>query len=191
MFTTNRAILRKPSQAIFFALLLMLAFTIAAPVNTARADNLSEGMELYQQKKYKEATPYLEKAAQEGQEEAIAALDVIYAADTPAVPENDKAPAKGKKAAVTKKAATTTRDVAPADEPEAKTQYDRATVTEDPKETDNRAFMRKMMFLGTAIIIFILWIVQYMLMKKLRNKHFRKMTPEELAKEAEKNKQKK
>ena len=86
MFTTNRTTNRKQPLAFFLALLLILAVSIAAPVDTARADNLSKGMELYQQKIFREATPYLEKAAQEGHEQAIAALDVIYAAETPAVP---------------------------------------------------------------------------------------------------------
>lgn len=61
----------KTPLAFFFALFLLLAIAVAAPVNPARADNLSQGLELYQQKKFREATPYLEKAAQEGHEEAI------------------------------------------------------------------------------------------------------------------------
>lgn len=94
MYMTNRTTTRKQPLAFFFALFLLLAIAVAAPVNPARADNLSQGLELYQQKKFREATPYLEKAAQEGHEEAIAALDVIYAADAPAVPAGDKAAAK-------------------------------------------------------------------------------------------------
>ena len=180
MFMTNRTTTRKPPLAFFLALFLLLAIAIAAPVNPARADNLSQGMELYQQKKFREATPYLEKAAQEGHEEAIAALDVIYAAEVPAVPAGDKAAAKAKQTAKPQ-----------AEETEGKPQFERAIVSEDPKEAANRAFMRKMLFLGTAVIIVLLWVVQYMFMKRLRNKHYRKMTPEELAAEAKRNKQKK
>lgn len=191
---TNRTTTRKQPLAFFLALFLILAIAIAIPVKPALADNLSQGMELYQQKKFKEATPYLEKAAQEGHEEAIAALDVIYAADTPAVPADVKVPIKGKTGKATEVTDKTEADkaaIVQAEETAGKTQFERATVTEDAKEAENRAFMRKMLFIGTAIIIVLLWIVQYMFMKRLRNKHYRKMTPEELAAEAKKNKQKK
>lgn len=194
MFMTNRTTTRKQPLAFFFALFLLLAIAIATPVNPARADNLSQGLELYQQKKFREATPYLEKAAQEGHEEAIAALDVIYAAEVPAVPAGDKAAGKAKpgKTADVKEAAKAEETAKPqAEETEGKPQFERATVTEDPEEAANRAFMRKMLFFGTAVIIVLLWIVQYLLMKRLRNRHYRKMTPEELAAEAKKNKQKK
>lgn len=194
MSMTNRTTTRKQPLAFFLALFLILAIAIAIPVKPALADNLSQGMELYQQKKFKEATPYLEKAAQEGHEEAIAALDVIYAADTPAVPADVKVPIKGKTGKATEVTDKTEADkaaIVQAEETAGKTQFERATVTEDAKEAENRAFMRKMLFIGTAIIIVLLWIVQYMFMKRLRNKHYRKMTPEELAAEAKKNKQKK
>ncbi len=194
MSMTNRTTTRKQPLAFFLALFLILAIAIAIPVKPALADNLSQGMELYQQKKFKEATPYLEKAAQEGHEEAIAALDVIYAADTPAVPADVKVPIKGKIGKATEVTDKTEADkaaIVQAEETAGKTQFERATVTEDAKEAENRAFMRKMLFIGTAIIIVLLWIVQYMFMKRLRNKHYRKMTPEELAAEAKKNKQKK
>lgn len=194
MYMTNRTTTRKQPLAFFFALLLLLAIAVAAPVNPARADNLSQGLELYQQKKFREATPYLEKAAQEGHEEAIAALDVIYAADAPVVPANDKAAAKGK----TEKTADVKEKAKPEDtakpqveEAEGKAQFERATVTEDKKDAEDRAFMRKAFFLGTAVLVFLLWIVQYFLFRKLRNQHYRKMTPEELAEEAKKNKKKK
>lgn len=190
MFMTNRTP-RKQPLALFFAFFFILAVAIAAPVNPARADNLSQGMELYQQKKFREATPYLEKAAQEGHEEAIAALDVIYAADAPAVPASDKATAKGKTANVKEKAQTAGAATPQAEEPEGKTQFERAAVTEDKEEAEDRSFMRKVFFLGTAGLILILWVIQYYLFRKLRNRHFRKMTPEELAEEARKNKKKK
>lgn len=194
MFMTNRTTTRKQPLAFFLALFLFLAIAIVAPVNMARADNLSQGMELYQQKKFREATPYLEKAAQEGHEEAIAALDVIYAADTPAVPVDDKTAVNGKTGKTADEAdeANAGKPAIPqAEEATGKTQFERATVTEDAKDAENRSFMRKMLFLGTAIIIILLWIVQYMFMKRLRNKHYRKMTPEELAAEAKKNQKKK
>ena len=191
---TNRTTTRKQPLAFFFALFLLLAIAVAAPVNFARADNLSQGMELYQHNKFREATPYLEKAAQEGHEEAIAALDVIYAADAPVVPANDKAATKGK----TEKTADVKEKAKPEDtakpqveEAEGKAQFERATVTEDKKDAEDRSFMRKAFFLGTAVLVFLLWIVQYFLFRKLRNQHYRKMTPEELAEEAKKNKKKK
>lgn len=191
MFTTNRTTTRKQPLAFFFALFFILAIAIAVPVKPAHADNLSQGLELYQQKKFKEATPWLEKAAQEGHEEAIQALDVIYAAEEPAVPANDKAAAKGKTANMADKTGADKATSPQAEEPEGKTQFERAAVAEDKKEVEDRAFMRKIIFGGTAIIIIVLWIIQYMLMKRLRNKHYRKMTPAELEAEAKKNKQKK
>lgn len=189
MFMTNRTTTRKQPLAFFLALFFILAVTIACPINNARADNLSQGMELYQQKKFKEAAPYLEKAAQEGHEEAIAALDVIYAADKPAVPASDKATAKGKTADVKDKTAETA--VPQAEETTGKTEFERATVTEDKKDAEDRSFTRKVFFLGTAGLVLLLWVVQYFMFRKLRNQNFRKLTPEELAAEAKKNKQKK
>lgn len=191
MYMTNRTTTRKQPLAFFFALFLLLAIAVAAPVNPARADNLSQGMELYQQKKFREATPYLEKAAQEGHEEAIAALDVIYAADAPVVPTDDKAAAKGKTADIKEKAKQEDTAKPQVEEAEGKAQFERATVTEDKKDAEDRSFMRKAFFLGTAVLVFLLWIVQYFLFRKLRNQHYRKMTPEELAEEAKKNKKKK
>lgn len=193
MYMTNRTTTRKQPLAFFFALFLLLAIAVAAPVNPARADNLSQGLELYQQKKFREATPYLEKAAQEGHEEAIAALDVIYAADA-AVPAGDKAAAKaqtGKTADIKEKAKAQETAKPQAEEAEGKAQFERATVTEDKQDAEDRSFMRKAFFLGTAVLVFLLWIVQYFLFRKLRNQHYRKMTPEELAEEAKKNKKKK
>lgn len=194
MFMTNCTPRRKQPLALFFALFFILAIAIAAPLAPAHADNLSQGMELYKQKKFREATPYLEKAAQEGHEEAIAALDVIYAADTPAIAADDKPAAKGKtgKTADVKGNEKAENAVTPQPEEAAgKPQYERATVTEDKKDAEDRSFMRKVFFLGTAVLVFLLWIVQYFLFRKLRNQHYRKMTPEELAEEAKKNKKKK
>lgn len=194
MFMTNRTTSRKQPLALFFALFLLVAIAIAAPVNTARADNLSQGMELYQQKKFREATPYLEKAATEGHEEAIKALDEIYAAETPVAPATDKAAAKGKTADTKDRASAAPAEKAAipqAEEATGKAEYERATVTEDKEAAQDRSFMRKVFFLGTAALVLLLWVVQYFLLRKLRNQHFRKMTPEELAAEAKKNKQKK
>ena len=185
MFMTNRTTSRKQPLALFFALFLLLAIAIAAPVNTARADNLSQGME---------ATPYLEKAATEGHEEAIKALDEIYAAETPVAPATDKAAAKGKTADTKDRASAAPAEKAAipqAEEATGKAEYERATVTEDKEAAQDRSFMRKVFFLGTAALVLLLWVVQYFLLRKLRNQHFRKMTPEELAAEAKKNKQKK
>ena len=63
----------------FFSICLLPVFLCANVYVPAFADNLSEGLELYHAKKYKEAIPLLERAANEGHEKAIEALDQIYA----------------------------------------------------------------------------------------------------------------
>ena len=82
-----------PKHPLSFILCLLFSITFIAisPVQMAHADDLSQGMQLYRAKKYREAVPYLEKAAKEGHEEALKALDEIYADETPAVDLTDKA----------------------------------------------------------------------------------------------------
>ena len=86
-----------PKQPLSFILCLLFSITFIAisPFPAAHADDLSQGMQLYQAKKYREAVPYLEKAAKEGHEEALKALDEIYADETPAVDMTDKADKTG------------------------------------------------------------------------------------------------
>ena len=173
-----------PKQPLSFILCLLFSVTFIAisPVPSAHADDLSQGMRLYQAKKYREAVPYLEKAAKEGHEEALKALDEIYADETPAVDMTDsKAPqaegtAAGKTADGAKPGETASTDKVPAP------MYEKATVAEDPKETADRAFMRKVLFLSTAVIIVLIWVIQYFLLRKLRNRNFRKETPADTAK---------
>ena len=173
-----------PKQPLSFILCLLFSITFIAigPVPVAHADDLSQGMQLYQAKKYREAVPYLEKAAKEGHEEALKALDEIYADETPAVDmtDNKATKAEGKtagKAAEGDKPA----DAAGAEKVPAP-MYEKATVAEDPKEVADRAFMRKVLFLSTAVIIVLIWVIQYFLLRKLRNRNFRKETPADIAK---------
>ncbi len=160
-------------------ILFSLTFAIVTPVHLAHADNLSQGMELYTAKKYTDAIPYLEKAASEGHEEAIRALDHIYADQTPAVSMTDKGVPADAKASTTPAAAGNPE----AGEKEARPApfYEKATVAEDPKEAEDRAFLRKLIFLGTAFLIVLMWIVQYFLLRKLRNRNFRRETPQDTA----------
>ncbi len=174
-----------PKHPLSFILCLLFSITFIAisPVQMAHADDLSQGMQLYRAKKYREAVPYLEKAAKEGHDEALKALDEIYADQTPAVDMTDsKAPATEGKAA-----GKTAGDDKPADtragaEKVPAPMYEKATVAEDPKEVADRAFMRKVLFLSTAVIIVLIWVVQYFLLRKLRNRNFRKETPADTAK---------
>ena len=162
----------KKSLPFLFCVLLSLTFAIVAPVHLAHADDLSHGLELYQAKKYREAIPYLEKAAKEGQEEAIKALDTIYADETPAVVMTDRDVSANVKNSATQAAADDKTSGEKAAQPA--TVYEKATVAEDPKEAEDRASLRKIMFLGTAVLIVLMWIVQYFLLRKLRNNNLRK-----------------
>ena len=174
----------RPPSPFLICLLLSFAVAIIAPVHLVHADDLTEGMTLYRAQKYREAVPYLEKAAKEGHEEAISALDKIYENDTPAVAVTDKSTAPaGRQSKITDKNSATGINVPEQPAP----QYEKATVSKDPEEAANRAFMRKVMFLGTAGLIVVIWIVQYFLLRRLRNQNFRKATPEEQAAEAKKN----
>ena len=127
-----------PKHPLSFILCLLFSITFIAisPVQMAHADDLSQGMQLYRAKKYREAVPYLEKAAKEGHDEALKALDEIYADQTPAVDMTDsKAPATEGKAA-----GKTAGDDKPADtragaEKVPAPMYEKATVAEDPKFT--------------------------------------------------------
>lgn len=173
-----------PKQPLSFILCLLFSITFIAisPVPAAHADDLSQGMQLYQAKKYREAVPYLEKAAKEGHEEALKALDEIYADETPAVDMTDnKAPKAGGKTAGKAAEGDKPADAAGAEKVPAP-MYEKATVAEDPKEVADRAFMRKVLFLSTAVIIVLIWVIQYFLLRKLRNRNFRKETPADTAK---------
>ena len=177
-----------PKQPLSFILCLLFSITFIAisPFPAAHADDLSQGMQLYQAKKYREAVPYLEKAAKEGHEEALKALDEIYADETPAVDMTDKADktakAGGKTAAKTADAAKPADAATAGAEKVPAPMYEKATVAEDPKEAADRAFMRKVLFLSTAVIIVLIWVIQYFLLRKLRNRNFRKETPADAAK---------
>lgn len=172
----------KQPLSFLFCVLFSLTFAVIAPVHLAHADDLSQGMELYQAKKYKDAIPYLEKAAKEGHEEAIRALDRIYADEIPAVDMTGK-DETGNASSRTASGTDTAGDKVPAGkEAQPAPVHDKATVAEDPKEAADRAFLRKVMFLGTAALVILLWIVQYFLLRKLRNQNFRKETPADMAK---------
>lgn len=172
----------KKTLPFLFCLLLSLTFAIIAPVHLAHADDLSRGLELYQAKKYQDAIPYLEKAAREGHEEAIRALDTLYADKTPAVAMTDRdASANGKNTATPAAPPLAGNRTGSEKEAQPAPAYEKATVAEDPKEAEDRAFLRKVMFLGTAVLILVMWIVQYFLLRKLRNQNFRKEPPTDAA----------
>ncbi len=164
----------KQSQPFLLCVLFSLTIALLTLFHPVHADDLSQGMELYQAKKYREAVPLLEKAAREGHEEAIRALDRIYADKAPAIDmTDDKPPISEKMSVDTGEPATASTEMKPAP------MYEKATVSEDPKEAADRAFMRKVLFLGTAIIIVLIWVIQYFLLRRLRNRNYRRETPQE------------
>lgn len=154
----------KPFLQFLLCLLFSLGAALASMVRPVHADTLSQGMQLYQAKKYSEAIPLLEKAAKEGNEDALRALDKIYAEEKPAAVTMDD------KSSVVKEEPAKRKD-----EAQPAPVYEKATVTVDPKETEDRSFLRKVLFLGTAVIIVLIWVIQYYLLRRFRNRNFQKV----------------
>lgn len=144
--------------------LVPLLFASGIPV-PASADDLSEGLELYRAKKYKEAVPYLERAANDGHEKAIEALDQIYESQ-------NKGQVKGMnladKATPGNDAAKTGQDQMKV-EADAKTDdsKDAANQTEK-KENAKSSFWRKVIAIFFAIGIAVIWFIHRTLLRRKR-----------------------
>ncbi len=141
---------------------LLLASGIPAP---ASADDLSEGLELYRAKKYKEAVPYLERAANDGHEKAIEALDQIYESQ-------NKGQVKGMnfadKAAAGSDAAKAGQDQMKA---EADTKADDSRDTaEQPEKKENAksSFWSKVIAIFFALGIAVIWFIHRTILRRKR-----------------------
>ena len=120
----------------------------------AMADDLSQGLELYRAKKYKEAIPYLERAANDGHEKAIEALNEIYE-------KENKTPAGSPAEKLTADKAQATPEASPADAKDAPAVPES---TEDAK----RSFWRKVFAFIMALGIVGIWIVHRTILKRKR-----------------------
>ena len=165
-----------PKPSLPFILCVLFSLTVAAitAARPVRADDLSQGLQLYRAGKPRQAIPLLEKAAKEGHEEAIRALDRIYADEPPAVNMTDeKPPARETMAAKTGKPAGNGNRAEAAPAPV----YEKATVAEDPKEAADRAFMRKLLLAGIAVVVILACAIQYTLLRRMRNRQYRREPP--------------
>lgn len=167
----------KPSLPFLFCFLFSLTVAAITATHPVHATDLSEGLKLYQDGKQHEAIPLLEKAAKEGHEEAIRALDRIYAGKTPAIDMTDDTLPVHKNPAATAESPTEDNRLAKA---VPVPRYEKATVAEDPKEVADRAFMRKMLLSGLVVIIVLAGIIQYFLLRRMRNRQYRRETPADI-----------
>ncbi len=168
-FCQEHPIMPKPSLSFLLCVLFSITIALFHPVH---ANELSKGLELYQAKKYREAIPLLEKAAKDGHEEAILALDQIYANEKPAVNMTDNQEPTSE--SVTAKKMT---DIDSKKGAQAVPMYEKATVTEDPKEAAENASMRKELLIGIAFFIVLIGIIHYFLLRRIRNQNYRRETP--------------
>ena len=132
---------------------LILGFLLLGP-SFALADDLSEGLELYRAKKYQEAIPYLERAANDGHEKAIETLDQIYK-NEPKLPksqDNDKNHQNSDKASNE----STDRSI-------------EVSNTIDDTHAKNN-FQRKIIAIAIAIGIIAAWFIHRRILRKKHNK---------------------
>lgn len=159
--------MQKKFLMFIMACALMLGALTLSPFKKAHAsDNFTQGMALFKAKKYQEAAPLLEKAANEGHEEAMEALDKIY--------ENEKTIDDTKLQKKQKVAVEETEEAKEERERQAlmkKYNAQKLQLAEDPKEVEERDFKRKVYFLGTAVILIFIWIAQKLIMRKMKNAH--------------------
>jgi hypothetical protein len=158
-----------PKPSLPFILCVLFSLTVAAitAARPIRADDLSQGLQLYRAGKPRQAIPLLEKAAQEGHEEAIQALDRIYASEPPAVNMTDE-----KTLSHETTAAKTGKTARNGNLAETAPVYEKATVAEDPKETADRDFMRKLLLAGIAVVVILACAIQYTLLRRMRNRQY-------------------
>lgn len=175
--------------ALFFATSF---FLISVTISPAFADNLSQGLkanpdgeaaqglELYHAKKYKEAIPYLERAANEGHEKAIEALDQIYGShEKEAIEALDQIHGNKEKGQV--------NNVKPASDktnPDGEATKDKkkqgkqenanadegkdAAVSDTEKENSKSNFWRKVIAIFFAIGIAIIWFIHHTILRRKR-----------------------
>lgn len=134
-----------------FSLCILPMFLFVNLATPVFADDLSEGLQLYRAKKYQEAIPLLERAANDGHEKAIEALDQIYAKQ-PKVPETAVTPLNKKEASADKSASNTAND--------------NSSATSDSDENAKSNFRRKVIAIAIAIGIIAAWFIHRKILKK-------------------------
>lgn len=144
----------------FFGILTMLLS--ANVVTPAFADDLSEGLQLYRAKKYQEAIPFLERAANDGHEKAIEALDQIYA---------KHAKASGLPAKSQNKKDTVSDNTVP------NAINDNSSATADSEEKAKSNFLRKVIAIAIAVGLIAGWIIHRKFLRKRKTQQQDKKTP--------------
>lgn len=134
-----------------FSICILPVFLCANAFVPALADNLSEGLELYRAKKYQEAIPLLERAANEGHEKAIEALDQIYA-------QNPKLSATSVKPLNNKEKAPETSI--------SSTGKDNTAATAESSEESKSNFRRKVIAIAIAIGLVAAWFIHRKFLRK-------------------------
>lgn len=151
----------------FFALFFAITFSfISGMVSPAFADDLSQGLELYHAKKYKEAIPYLERAANDGHEKAIEALDQIYGSQEKGQANNLK-PASDK-ANPDSKAAKDGKNQVKQENANAGENKDATVPDAEKKEDSKSSFWRKVIAIFFAIGIVIIWFIHHTILRRKR-----------------------
>ncbi|MGN0919022.1 MAG: hypothetical protein ACI4NO_07765 [Oxalobacter sp.] len=148
--------------ALFFAIHF---FLIPGMISPAFADDLSQGLELYHAKKYKEAIPYLERAANDGHEKAIEALDQIYGSQE-----------KGQTNKVTTVSDKTNPDGEATKDRKNQIQQENAnadegkdaTAPDTEKENSKSNFWRKVIAIFFAIGIAFIWFIHHTILRRKR-----------------------
>ena len=139
----------------------LIPFLLVSGISVpASADDLSEGLELYRAKKYKEAVPYLERAANDGHEKAIEALDQIYENQNKGQPNSmklaDNATAKAGQDQMK-------------EETNPKADDGKDTVAEtEKKESAKGSFWRKVIAIFFALGIAIIWFIHRTILRRKR-----------------------
>ncbi len=153
----------------FLSLYLIPLLLVPGVTVPASADDLSQGLELYQAKKYKEAIPYLERAANDGHEKAIEALDQIYESQNKGLANRLKSADKAKSENETAKNA----QLQAKDKADAKTDGDYNATTSDAEQKENSkgSFWRKVIAIFLALGIAIIWIIHRTILRRKRTQN--------------------
>ncbi len=155
-------------KRLFLSLCLIPFLLVSGFPASAFADDLSEGLELYRAKKYKEAIPYLERAANNGHEKAIEALDQIYEKENKTSANGmkpaDKASADGEAA---KDGQGKSKD-----QIDAKTNDGKDTVSVPENSGNSKAsFWRKVFAIFLALGLVIIWLIHRTILRRKRDQN--------------------
>ncbi len=149
----------------FLSFCLIPLLLVSGVCTPASADDLSEGLELYHAKKYKEAIPYLERAANDGHEKAIEALDQIYESQNKGQVNGMKPADK----AVPGNEAAKTGQQQMKQEANAKVDDSKDTADETAKkESSKGSFWRKVIAIFFALGIAVIWFIHRTILRRRR-----------------------